>query len=80
LRDTVSEFEPASGRGNGFLFEQFQPEALEAAAVRAVNTFRNPAQWRQLMDNCFKADFSWSEVAQEYLNWFNLIHGQRSTA
>ena len=80
LRDTVSEFEPASGRGNGFLFEQFQPEALEAATVRAVNTFRNPAQWRQLMDNCFKADFSWSEVAQEYLNWFNLIHGQRSTA
>ncbi|MBV8453240.1 MAG: glycogen synthase, partial [Deltaproteobacteria bacterium] len=76
LRDTVSEFAPVSGSGNGFVFEQFQPEALVAAAARAVNTFRNPTLWRQLMDNCFKADFSWSSAAREYLDWFSRIRSQ----
>ena len=78
LRDTVAEFDPISGRGNGFVFEQFEPEALVAATARAVDTFRTPPRWRQLMDNCFKADFSWARVATEYLDWFGRIHKQRS--
>jgi starch synthase len=80
LRDTVSEFDPVSGRGNGFLFEQFQPEALVAATARAVTTFRSPRLWRQLMDNCFETDFSWSSAAREYLDWFSRIHDQRTSA
>ena len=80
LRDTVSDFDPTSGDGNGFLFEEFQSNALVAAAARAVSTFRNPALWRQLMGNCFKADFSWSNTAREYLDWFKRIHTQRSSA
>jgi starch synthase len=80
LRDTVSEFDPVSGHGNGFVFEAFQPDALLAAATRAVNTFRNPPLWRQLMDNCFKADFPWSRTAREYLEWFTRIHRQRLSA
>ena len=80
LRDTVSEFDPISDRGNGFVFEQFQPEALVAATARAVNTFRSPTLWRQLMDNCFKADFSWSSAAGEYMDWFSRIHSQRISA
>jgi len=80
LRDTVSEFDQTSSRGNGFVFEQFQPEALVAATARAVNAFRTPPVWRQLMDNCFKADFSWSSAAREYLDWFSRIHSQRATA
>jgi starch synthase len=80
LRDTVSEFDPGSGRGNGFVFEEFQPEGLVAATTRAVNTFRNPAQWRQLMNNCFEADFSWSNTARQYLEWFSRIHSQHVSA
>jgi starch synthase len=80
LRDTVSEFDPVSGRGNGFVFEQFQPEALVAATARAVTTFRSPRLWRQLMDNCFETDFSWSSAAREYLDWFSRIHDQRTSA
>jgi starch synthase len=79
LRDTVSDFDTISGGGNGFLFEEFQPEALVSAAARAVSTFRNPPLWRQLMGNCFKADFSWSNSAREYLDWFSRIHSQRAT-
>jgi starch synthase len=80
LRDTVTEFDPVSGSGNGFVFEEFQPEALVAATARAANTFRNPPVWRQLMGNCFKADFSWSNTAREYLDWFARNHAQRTSA
>jgi starch synthase len=77
LRDTVSEFDPVSGAGNGFVFEELAPESLVMAATRAVNTFRSPRRWRQVMGNCFAADFSWSGVAQEYLRWFARIHRER---
>jgi starch synthase len=80
LRDTVSEFDQVSGGGNGFVFEQFQPEALVAATARAVSTFRTPRVWRQLMDNCFGADFPWSGAAREYLDWFGRVHSQRQSA
>jgi starch synthase len=79
LRDTVSEFDPISGGGNGFVFEQLQPEALLDATARAVNAFRNPPQWRRLMDNCFKTDFPWSGTARQYLDWFSRIHSQRTS-
>jgi starch synthase len=78
LRDTVSEFEPGSGIGNGFVFERFEPDGLVAAAARAVSAFRNPPVWRQLMGNCFKSDFSWSNTAREYLDWFSRIHNKRA--
>jgi starch synthase len=80
LRDTVSEFDPGSSQGNGFMFEQFEPDALVAAAARAVEMFRKPPLWRQLMDNCFSADFSWPRAAHAYLDWFSLIHRQRASA
>ena len=79
LRNTVSEFNPISTQGNGFVFEQFQAEALVAATTRAVNTFRSPPKWRQLVENCFKADFSWSGAAHEYLDWFSRVHSQRAS-
>jgi starch synthase len=80
LRDTVSEFSPVSGRGNGFVFEEFEPEALVSATARAVSTFRDPPLWRRLMDNCFNAEFSWSATAREYLDWFGRVHSQRASA
>jgi len=80
LSDTVSEFDPITGRGNGFVFEAFEPEALVAATARAVDTFRNPPRWRQLMDNCFEADFSWAKTARQYLECFSRVARQRASA
>lgn len=80
LRDTISEFDAASCNGNGFLFEEYEPEALLAAAARAVRIFRNPSLWRRLMSNCFQADFSWSDPARQYLDWFSRVKRESSSA
>ncbi len=77
LRDTVVNFDPATGAGNGFVFEAYRAGDLAAALERMVRVFRNPAQWRRLMANCFAADFSWAQAARTYLDWFTGLRRER---
>jgi starch synthase len=77
LRDTVSEFDPVKRIGNGFVFNEYTPDAMIAAMRRALAIFRQPPQWSILLDNCFAADFSWSRAAAEYLRWFADLRRQR---
>jgi starch synthase len=79
LKDTVVEFDPVGGGGNGFAFNEYRPEALVGALQRAVGIFRQPHLWRRLMDNCFKADFSWMRAAHQYLEWFDQLRRDRTT-
>lgn len=78
LRDTVFEFDPRTGSGNGFVFGDYRREALLEAASRARRLFTNRAAWRRLMDNCFAADFSWSVAARHYLDWFAELRRTRA--
>ena len=77
LRDTVAEFDPARGTGNGFAFEKFEAAEMVAALSRMVATFRDRAAWRRLMANCFASDFSWERAARQYLEWFTLLRKAR---
>ena len=80
LKDTVTQFEAVSVRGNGFVFVDYRTEAMIDALQSAVRTFRAPALWQRLMDNCFMADFSWARAAREYLGWFERMRRERVTA
>ena len=77
LRDTVSEFDPARGTGNGFVFEKFEAAEMVAALSRMVATFRDRAKWRRLMANCFASDFSWDRAANQYAEWFTRLRKAR---
>ncbi len=77
LRDTVSEFNPAAGTGNGFVFDKFETAEMVAALGRMVSTFRDRATWRRLMANCFASDFSWERAAREYVAWFSRLRKDR---
>jgi starch synthase len=70
LRDTIKEFDPATAIGNGFVFNEYDADAMVAALERAVRTFHDDTHWRRLMGNCFHANFSWDRAAREYLEWF----------
>ncbi len=73
LADTVAEFDPRSGRGNGFLFRPYRVEELLAAMNRALAVYRQPEIWQRLMSNCFAADFSWTQAARRYLTLFSRL-------
>jgi starch synthase len=78
LRDTVTEFDPETGTGNGFRFDEYRAEALFSACARALEVYRNPQAWMRLMANAFAADFSWARAAREYLDWFARLRFERA--
>ncbi len=83
LRDTVSEFDPRTGAGTGFVFERYAANEMAAALGRAVALYRQPVLWQRLVQNAFASDFSWRRAAREYLRWFEQLsrsHQQRPAA
>lgn len=67
LDDTVTPFDPKSGRGNGFKFAEATPAALLAAVREALACYWSRALWRRLVQNAMAADFSWTRSAKEYV-------------
>ncbi len=80
LCDTVSEFDPKTGKGNGIVFEEYRADDLLGALGRMTMLFGNREHWRKLMANCFAADFSWEKSARTYLDWFEQLHRERRAA
>jgi len=73
LKDSVEEFDPAAGTGNGFLFEAYDSSELLATVRRALATFRHKNQWAVLMKNAMAADYSWGRSARGYLSLYKTV-------
>ncbi len=70
LADTVVDATPQSletDTATGFQFGPATAPALADAIARAVQAYRQPAQWRQLMLRGMAQDFSWQAAAGQYL-------------
>jgi starch synthase len=70
LADTVSDYDPTSGKGTGFVFGPYDSMALYTALVRAVETFRHRDIWRELQMRCMQRDFSWESSARKYVELY----------
>ncbi|MBI4464854.1 MAG: glycogen synthase GlgA [Acidobacteria bacterium] len=66
LDDTIEEYDAASGQGTGFKFSEYSGSALLETMGRALAVFAQTNQWKQLMRNGMKKDFSWQSSAREY--------------
>jgi starch synthase len=67
LEDTVEDFKPRTGRGTGFKFRDYTPEALVGAVRRALELYRNPQSWKQMQVAGMAQDHSWDASAREYV-------------
>jgi len=67
LADTVHEYDPVTDRGEGFSFASYDPWALFAAIVRALEVYRFKDVWRRLMERDMAADHSWKASAEQYV-------------
>jgi starch synthase len=71
LADTVHDFNPATGSGNGFVFLEYDGQAMYRAVSRALKLYRDdPVQWQKLIRNAMEMDFSWARSAVEYLQLY----------
>ncbi|MCH7947449.1 MAG: glycogen synthase, partial [candidate division Zixibacteria bacterium] len=76
LADTVTEFDPVTGEGNGFLFDKFNSNSMLAALNRATLLYQKKRSWTKLMKNGMKLDLSWNKSARSYHDLFiNLFDG-----
>ena len=66
LDDTIREFDPAEGAGNGFKFADCTSGALLEAVKRAVRTYARKEIWSLAVRNAMASDFSWERSAEEY--------------
>lgn len=73
LADTVSDFNPKTGKGTGFVFSEYTSQMLYKTMERAVKLYADPKLWRQLMENAMKCDFSWKASARKYIDLYKQV-------
>ena len=73
LDDSIREFDPATGIGNGFKFEAASSDALVGAVRNALAAFGRPYDWQALVRNAFDGDFSWEKAAGEYMDLYSKL-------
>lgn len=66
LHDTITDYNPQTGQGNGFAFSSYTKEDFLIAIVRALENYRHTAAWKSLAKNGMKESFSWDLPAQKY--------------
>ncbi|HIC90362.1 MAG TPA: glycosyltransferase, partial [Anaerolineae bacterium] len=70
LADTVQDYNPITGEGNGFSFEPYDAMALYTALVRAAETYKYRDVWRKLQMRGMMSDFSWAASARRYVDLY----------
>jgi len=73
LADTVQQFDPATGQGTGFRFDEASVPAVLSAVSAAIGTWRRPDDWRRLMRNGMACDFSWRRSAERYVELYKAV-------
>jgi len=70
LKDTVSRYDPGTGFGTGFVFEDYTEEALLEELLRAIHLYRNRRKWQKLVTNAMSQDYSWDASALQYIDLY----------
>jgi starch synthase len=73
LDDTVENFDPDRGTGNGFKFRPYTAPALLEKIREALYFYGKPESWRQIQWNAMAMDNSWSAAAGKYLEIYGGI-------
>ena len=67
LFDTVRNFDPATGEGTGFTFDQYSSQALLNTLRWALDIYRDRDAWRRIQRSGMSQDFSWDASARQYV-------------
>ena len=70
LADTIRDYDPVAGTGNGFTFDTYDAWQFFAGVVRAAETFRHPSLWAWLVKRAMTEDVSWSRSAHRYVQLY----------
>ena len=77
LADTIEEFNPDTGEGNGFLFTGFTPTEFLDAIKRALACYKRPEVWSPLVKKAANTCFSWEGSADRYMELYQKAKEKR---
>jgi starch synthase len=80
LEDTVTAYDPRSGKGTGFKFSPVDASALLGAVRDAVRLYEDRDAWKAVQKAGMEADFSWAQSARAYLEVYGEAVKARQTA
>ncbi len=75
LKDTVIEFDPRTGKGNGFTFVEPRSKDFFAAIKKALLVYKDTEIWTRLVKRVMGMDLSWKKLAKEYIKLYSKISG-----
>jgi starch synthase len=76
LDDTIEDYDPLAGTGNGFKFTGYSGSELLQAIKRALAVCVNKKAWKQVIANGMACDFSWEKSAKAYLELYRTLTQQ----
>ncbi len=71
LADTVVDYNPQTGEGTGFVFEEYSADALVRTIERVVELYGRKRAWTKVMKAGMKQDFSWEHTAKKYISLYD---------
>jgi starch synthase len=78
LDDTIEPWNPRTGKGTGFKFNDYNGEVLLLTIKEALHAYRDQSSWQTLMRNGMAKDFSWTASAKEYIRVYERAKQLRS--
>ncbi len=76
LDDTVTQWNPREGTGNGFKFRELNRGELYHAIRQALRTRMNGDEWRTLMNNAMSYRRTWDDAVPEYERVYEFALGK----
>ncbi|MFO7849483.1 MAG: glycogen synthase, partial [Spirochaetia bacterium] len=74
LDDTVENYNPQTGEGTGFVFDDLSPESIYGTTEWAVSTwFEEPDQFSAMQKRAMKRHFSWEDSSENYRELYNSL-------
>lgn len=70
LADTITDFDPRTGVGTGFVFHNYTGPDLLMALTRAIETYKYPRVWEHLTWQAMRQSFSWELPARQYVDLY----------
>jgi len=77
LDDTIQYYDPKTGHGTGFKFDEYDGRALMQCVRTALKTYKDPRIWRTIQTNGMAKDFSWKASAAAYVTLYEAAKRSR---
>ncbi len=76
LQDTVENFDPVRGTGNGFKFGPYRGDKFSESIYEALYAYADADLWRKIQANGMKIDNSWENAARKYIELYSWVLGR----